>query len=405
MYQMLRGKNEGMSGDVIDFASRLIATKSVSLREEAAASLVEAEMRTLGYDHVCRDGAGNVIGVIYGRNASRSILMTSHLDTVDPDETDKWSSDPFSGKVNGGRIHGLGASDCKGGLAAQVYAGALLKRSMLPLDGNLVVTASVAEQNGLSLGTRYLLTESLPQMNLMPTFAVLGEPTDLGVFYGHDGWVEMRVQLETSNAFVMDDAVNVVAEELASVCAGKSEGSFELDRPRFRVHGEGRTATIGLRGKMYGNDSAEGMVESMGRRVLSAAKATGPVAVSASLRSEEQKFYTGRSAAARYAATAWQTDPFHPMIRRACESLSAAGCDVRPGRWMLHKPGMGTSGAVILNEFSIPVIGYGPGIEELAHIAGESVETRKIVEAVFGSAVIAHGMVGIPVCGWTLDEI
>jgi acetylornithine deacetylase/succinyl-diaminopimelate desuccinylase-like protein len=405
MYQMLRGKNEGLSGDAISLASRLVAEKSVSLHEEAAATLVEKEMRSLGYDHVSRDGAGNIIGVMYGRNQNKTVLLTSHLDTVSPDEEDSWSSNPFSGEISDGRIHGIGSSDCKGGLAAQVYSAALLRRSMLPMDGNIVVAATVAEQNGLSLGTRYLLSESLPQLRLVPNFAVLGEPTDLGVYYGHDGWVEMEVKLEAANSFAMEDAVNVVAEELSNAYAGQASGSFELDKPRFRVSGEGHSATIGLRGKLYHSDRPEDLVGSMERRVLAAAKSTGHVAVSANLKTEELRFYTGRTAAAQYASKAWQTDPFHPFIRRACEALSAAGCDARPGRWMLRKPGMGTAGTVFLDEYKIPVIGYGPGREEMAHSADEWVETRKIAEAVFGNAVILHAMAGVPVCGWTLDEI
>jgi acetylornithine deacetylase/succinyl-diaminopimelate desuccinylase-like protein len=66
---------------------------------------------------------------------------------------------------------------------------------------------------------------------------------------------------------------------------------------------------------------------------------------------------------------------------------------------------MGTSGGVILNEFSVPTIGYGPGNEDLAHQPGEYLETEKLTEAVYGTAVMVHGLVGVPVFGWTLDEI
>jgi len=33
------------------------------------------------------------------------------------------------------------------------------------------------------------------------------------------------------------------------------------------------------------------------------------------------------------------------------------------------------------------------------------VELSKLSAALYGSAVIAHSLVGIPVCGWTSDEI
>jgi acetylornithine deacetylase/succinyl-diaminopimelate desuccinylase-like protein len=66
---------------------------------------------------------------------------------------------------------------------------------------------------------------------------------------------------------------------------------------------------------------------------------------------------------------------------------------------------MGTAGSVLTNEFKIPTIGYGPGCEDQAHARDESVEVEKIRMAAYGTASIAHGLVGIPVCGWTSDEI
>ncbi|NLB60344.1 MAG: hypothetical protein GX806_04660, partial [Lentisphaerae bacterium] len=113
----------------------------------------------------------------------------------------------------------------------------------------------------------------------------------------------------------------------------------------------------------------------------------------------------GKASLVQQVARAWSMDPFHPLIDRARQALEAAGCQVKPGKWQLGRLGMGTGGSVLLNEFDIPVLGYGPGLETQAHAPGEYVEKEKIVEATYGSAIIAHSMVGIPICGWSSDEI
>ena len=43
--------------------------------------------------------------------------------------------------------------------------------------------------------------------------------------------------------------------------------------------------------------------------------------------------------------------------------------------------------------------------EATAHTTDERVEESRITEAVYGTASIVHTLVGIPVCGWTSDEI
>jgi acetylornithine deacetylase/succinyl-diaminopimelate desuccinylase-like protein len=102
---------------------------------------------------------------------------------------------------------------------------------------------------------------------------------------------------------------------------------------------------------------------------------------------------------------AWTTDPFHPLMERARQSLSAAACMARPGKWALDRIGMGTAGSVLTREFHVPTIGYGPGTELMAHAVDESVNIEKVSEAVYGTAAIVHGLIGIPVFGWTADEI
>jgi len=50
-------------------------------------------------------------------------------------------------------------------------------------------------------------------------------------------------------------------------------------------------------------------------------------------------------------------------------------------------------------------LGYGPGHEEQAHREGESVAITKLVDCAYGTAAIAHGLVGIPVFGWIPDSL
>ncbi len=66
---------------------------------------------------------------------------------------------------------------------------------------------------------------------------------------------------------------------------------------------------------------------------------------------------------------------------------------------------MGTAGGVLVNQFHVPAIGYGPGSEDTCHVPNESVSVARVREAIYGTAAMAHSLVGVPVCGWTIDEI
>lgn len=171
-------------------------------------------MQTLNYDNVFRDETSNVVGLIEGRAAEPAVLLCTHLDTVPTGDRAAWSEDPYGGRIDGGRLHGRGAADCKGGLAAQVYSGALLKRLLLPLQGTLIVAATVAEENGLGVGVRPLLETTLPDIGLRRTFAILGEPTELGLYYGHDGWLETDIEVKGDDPIQVEQAAGTIFADL-----------------------------------------------------------------------------------------------------------------------------------------------------------------------------------------------
>ncbi len=408
MYKILQEKMQGLQGEAVAFARRLIQTPSQSLEEDGAAGLVEEAMKAQGYHQVFRDDFGNVVGLVGGARPAPTILLNCHLDTVAPSAGD---GEALSGRIADGRLYGLGAADCKGGLAAQVFAGALLKRSLLPLKGNMIVAATTAEENGLSVGLRGLIETTLPDLGLKPDFAILGEPSGLGLYYGHDGWMELEVRIEGVNPFAVDDAVSAIVGDLGRSAAprGGDRSARELlkvSEPDFRDGQGSRSASLRLARRMGAEEEVDDVVGQVQEGLARlAGGGGGQVAVEVMVRQNRQKLYTGKRSVVRHVTRAWCMDPFHPLLDRARQALEAAGCPSKPGKWQLGRLGMGTAGSVLVNEYKIPAIGYGPGLETQAHAPGEYVELDKLAMALYGSAVIAHSLVGIPVCGWTSDEI
>lgn len=79
----------------------------------------------------------------FGRGAGPRILIQGHIDTVG---VTGMTIEPFSAKVEGGRIWGRGSTDMKGGMAAAVAALRELARHAAALDGSVVLLSVVDEE-------------------------------------------------------------------------------------------------------------------------------------------------------------------------------------------------------------------------------------------------------------------
>ncbi len=406
MYTLLKEHANYLGSKAADFASELVRTPSPSLCENNVARLVERKMNQLGYDKVIVDDFGNVFGIIHGTEGAPTVLLNSHMDTVTPDEeSGSWEMPPYSGEVSGGKLYGVGSSDCKSGLAAQIYAGYLLKRVLLPLRGTLIVAATVSEENGLSLGTRHLISKTLADMKIKVDYAILGEPTGLGLFYGHDGWAEFKIGLDSPNPNFLRDAANVVFQNLLNASEVRGIPGYtqlmNVEQPKFNP-GNG-DAYITFNRRLFPEEDTESLAGKIKEFSLQNVSRKQSLNVDVKIREEAQKLQSGQTMQVRYLSSAWETDPFSPLMDRARQALASAGCRNQPGKWRLPQLGMGTAGSILTKQFNIPTIGYGPGKEEAAHSENEYVELEKITEAILGTSSIVHSLAGIPVFGWTSD--
>jgi acetylornithine deacetylase len=154
--------------------------------EAAVADVAAHALRAGGLDVVFQEaapGRPNVIGVLDGREPGPAIMLCGHLDTVGVEGM----TDPFTPRVDGGRLYGRGAQDMKGGVAAMIAAAVALAPTWT--RGRLLV-ACVADEEYESLGVEALVTAWTADA------AIVTEPTDLTLAVGHKGfaWLEIVTQ-------------------------------------------------------------------------------------------------------------------------------------------------------------------------------------------------------------------
>ncbi len=112
--------------------------------EQEIASAIAAEMRASGLDVEVTDVAPsrpNVVGVLEGRSAGRTLMLCGHMDTVGV----AGMRSPFDPVVRNGCLYGRGALDMKGGVAAMISAARVLAQEG-GLASGLLIVAAVADE-------------------------------------------------------------------------------------------------------------------------------------------------------------------------------------------------------------------------------------------------------------------
>lgn len=126
-------------------------------------------------------GRTNVIAIARGSGGGRSLMLNAHMDTVGVEGM----KDPFSPQIVEGRLHGRGAYDMKGGLAAIMLATARAKHSRLA--GDVILTA-VCDEELASIGTAAILKDRRADA------AIVAEPTEERVCVAHRGFVAWEIE-------------------------------------------------------------------------------------------------------------------------------------------------------------------------------------------------------------------
>ncbi len=105
----------------------------------------------------------NIVGTFDCAEPGRHLVFNGHIDVFPVGDGGTWSHDPWSGRVENGRIYGRGVNDMKAGTASIVFAYMYLHRLRDRLGGRVTLTAVSDEETFGPHGARHLV-ETCPEV-------------------------------------------------------------------------------------------------------------------------------------------------------------------------------------------------------------------------------------------------
>lgn len=368
---------------VVQFLRDLIAIKSLSSQEEQVIYRIKKEMEKCGYDNVTIDPMGNILGLI--GKGKHVIAFDAHVDTVDVGNPANWTVGPFKGAEKDGVIYGRGACDMKGALASIVYGGKIIKDLGLEDDYTLYVVGSVQEEDCDGLCWQYIIDEN----KIRPDVVVIAEPTNLGIYRGHRGRMEIEVRTKgiSCHGSAPERGVNAVykmapiiqdIEKLNDRLTGEpflGKGTVTIAEIRSTspsLCAVADSSTIHLDRRLAATDTIESAVKEI-QELASVKSAQAEVVVLdyavpswRGLKYPTKKYYP-----------TWLLPEDHPALGSGVRTFERL-FEQKPtiNRWKFS-----TNGVAVMGMHGIPCIGFGPGDEIYAHMATEQIPIEHLVKA------------------------
>ena len=434
IFPQVKAAAEQYLPDMCAFLRRMIAIPSESCQEKGVVACIQEEMEQLKFDKVEIDGLGNIIG--WMGDGDRIIAIDSHIDTVGIGNRSNWTHDPYAGFEDESIIYGRGGSDQEGGMAAAVYGAKIMKDlNLIPKGFRLMIVGSVQEEDCDGMCWQYICEKD----GYKPEFVISTEPTDGGIYRGHRGRMEIKVEVQGVSCHGSapergDNAIYKMADILQDIRAlnendaqdcTEIKGLVKMLSPVYnpdhyedaRFLGRGTctvseifftspsrcavadSCTISIDRRMTAGEHWQGCLQEI-RELPSVQKYGSDVTVS--------MYRYGRPS---WTGTVFETECYFPTwinseeaphvqaLKNAHEALygperlAPAGTEEKRNRPLVDKWTFSTNGVAIQGRYGIPCVGFGPGAESQAHAPNEITwkQDLAVCAAVYAAACSLYG--------------
>jgi len=393
MYKKIYEKAKAYENETVRFLMDMVRIPAFSTKEKELVECIADEMKAAGFDEVMIDPLGNVIGRI--GNGAKVIAFDAHIDTVYPGDRSLWDFDPFDSHVKDGKVYGRGTVDQEGGMASMVTAGRIIKDLNLQEGFTLYFTGTVMEEDCDGLCWQYIINED----KIRPEMVVITEPTNMNIYRGHRGRMEMQVHVKGlschgsapergDNAIYKISRIALEIEKLHERLKHDDflgKGSVAVTEIFFTGPSQCAvpdSARIHLDRRLTVGETLESAVA----EVAEACSLAGHPEAQIEVLEYREAAYTGLVYPTQKYYPTWVTEPESVWIKAAEDAyLGALQRKPKIDKWTFS-----TNGVAIAGMHNIPCIGLGPGNEIHAHAPNEATPIEHLTEAAAFYAALIH---------------
>lgn len=411
-FQKINEAAENYRADMAAFLRAMISHPSESCEEKEVVACIKAEMEKLNFDKVEVDGLGNVIG--WMGDGEKIIAIDSHIDTVGIGNIDNWEQDPYKGYETDEIIYGRGGSDQEGGMASAVYGAKIMKDlDLIPEGYKIMIVGSVQEEDCDGMCWQYIYNKD----KIVPEFVISTEPTDGGIYRGHRGRMEIRVDVKGVSCHGSapergDNAIYKMADIIADVRALNNNGCDEstdikglvkMLSPKYNPEhyedaqflGRGTctvsqifytspsrcavadSCAISIDRRMTAGETWDSCLDEI--RALPSVQKYGDD-VKVSMYMYDRPSWTGEVYETECYFPTWINKENAAHVQALVDAHKGLFGDKRMGpdstkglrnRPLIDKWTFSTNGVAIQGRYGIPCVGFGPGAESQAHAPNE----------------------------------
>jgi acetylornithine deacetylase/succinyl-diaminopimelate desuccinylase family protein len=319
-------------------------------------------------------GVDNVVARMKGKSKGPVIAFNAHVDTVGVGERANWKSDPYKALVKGGLVYGLGAGNCKGSMAVQIWLAEEIARRSGPAKGELIFTFVADEENLGPDGMEYLRKTG----KVRPDALILGAQTENNLIVAERGVMWARITTKgraahAGNPSAGDNAilrmmrlVGALSSYYDKALARRVSGAMKSTVNIGMFHGGHNTnvvpsaCTVEIDRRLLPNEKVKDAFKELKSVIDGVREPKGTYAV---------EFLTG-------------TNGFFAPENGATVGAFEAAVKAKTGRKVKFLNATGVSDGRYYADDGIEIINFGPGSGAQGHAANESVPIAGMVEAV-----------------------